>query len=258
MCQFSGWVGPISENVFQRLVLYTGEEPNIHACGLALHNGQTVSVFKKPGAAAEAMRSEAMKSWLRKKLPTKAGLIHARLATHGSPLDNKNNHPHWTENGSVLVHKGVVHPRVSFNDARSECDSEQLLLSLEELGLVRGIQNCPGWIHTAYIPADDQRTIWLFTNSGSLELLKVNQTYVFSTRALAGGQQIPYNTWVGITLNGEVKDGPTVYSPRIWTPKINWTSYEEIADDDDDDDFSPATRQKLHLLSDDDAPDDEH
>lgn len=62
---------------------------------------------------------------------------HLRWATHGSPSDNLNNHPHPVD-GGWLVHNGVVHNATELARERrlwpiSECDSETIGLLVERL-----------------------------------------------------------------------------------------------------------------------------
>lgn len=68
---------------------------------------------------------------------------HCRATTHGSELDNKNNHPHVSEDGRwFLVHNGVMNgwPKVVEESLTSECDSEVLLHYFSTLGAEDGIK----------------------------------------------------------------------------------------------------------------------
>lgn len=60
---------------------------------------------------------------------------HCRYATHGSPSNNLNNHPHPCDGGWV-VHNGMIrnHERIMARygvDPVTECDSESLAVALE-------------------------------------------------------------------------------------------------------------------------------
>ena len=62
---------------------------------------------------------------------------HCRWATHGTPEDNQNNHPHPCD-GGWLVHNGIIHhhDRLNFQyelTPVTECDSETLALLVEQL-----------------------------------------------------------------------------------------------------------------------------
>ena len=62
---------------------------------------------------------------------------HCRYATHGSPSENSNNHPHVMKDGFV-VHNGMIH---NYQDlilefglrTHTECDSEVLGLLIDKL-----------------------------------------------------------------------------------------------------------------------------
>ncbi len=62
---------------------------------------------------------------------------HCRLATHGRPESNENNHPHRVDRG-YFVHNGIVHNYRDLRDEHdlcmsSECDSEVIGLMIEQL-----------------------------------------------------------------------------------------------------------------------------
>jgi glucosamine 6-phosphate synthetase-like amidotransferase/phosphosugar isomerase protein len=112
----------------RKLALVT-QTRGTHAFGLAwLDREGKLHTFKRPGPAAcqldvlEACREASIV------------VGHCRLATHGSPTDNRNNHPHRAGSG-YLVHNGVVHnhqelARYHRLDLQSQCDSEVLGLLL--------------------------------------------------------------------------------------------------------------------------------
>jgi glucosamine 6-phosphate synthetase-like amidotransferase/phosphosugar isomerase protein len=112
----------------RKLALIT-QTRGTHAFGLAwLNRDGKLHTFKRPGPAArhldvlEACRAAAIV------------VGHCRLATHGSPTDNRNNHPHRAGSG-YLVHNGVVHNHEALArrhglQLQSECDSEVLGLLL--------------------------------------------------------------------------------------------------------------------------------
>jgi glucosamine 6-phosphate synthetase-like amidotransferase/phosphosugar isomerase protein len=106
----------------------------MHAFGLAwLGDDGAIQTFKQPGAAQTHLDE------LDRCRHAVVMVGHCRYATHGSPADNRNNHPHaagtgWlVHNGVVLNHEAIVR-RYSLRQ-RGECDSEAL-------GLL--IARCPG------------------------------------------------------------------------------------------------------------------
>ena len=96
-----------------------------HAFGLAwLDADGGIQTFKRPGPA---------KAYLDELDRCRNAVVmigHCRFATHGSPRDNRNNHPHAAGAG-VFVHNGVIfnhHQLVTqygFTQ-QSQCDSEVL------------------------------------------------------------------------------------------------------------------------------------
>lgn len=104
-----------------------------HAFGLAwVGPDGRIHTYKRPGPAMANLGDlEACRGSV-------AILGHCRWATHGSPQDNRNNHPHPAGRG-WFVHNGVVHNHDQlarqYNLARrTECDSEVLGLLMAHFG----------------------------------------------------------------------------------------------------------------------------
>ena len=127
-----------------------------HAFGLAWVGADgPIQTFKRPGPAADHLGAlECCR---------KAMVVvgHCRRATHGSPADHRNNHPHRAGRG-YLVHNGVVfnHRELTHRyglSPQGECDSEILGLLLAR---------CPGGLL--------QRSAWTANQAcGDLALLGV-------------------------------------------------------------------------------------
>lgn len=125
----------------QRIALAT-QTRGMHAFGLAwLDADGQIHTFKKPGPAQNHLeRLERVRDAV-------VVIGHCRFATHGSPADNRNNHPHPAGAG-VIVHNGVVvnHAELAKHYGlrpATQCDSEVL-------GLL--MARCPGTV--------TQRSIW--------------------------------------------------------------------------------------------------
>jgi glucosamine 6-phosphate synthetase-like amidotransferase/phosphosugar isomerase protein len=108
----------------RRLALITQSRGD-HAFGMAwLDEDGRLQTFKRPGPA---------KAYLDELDRCRHAVVvvgHCRFATHGSPLDNRNNHPHAAGAG-FLVHNGVIHNHQQLIDhhgldQQSQCDSEAL------------------------------------------------------------------------------------------------------------------------------------
>lgn len=88
--------------------------------------------FKRPGPATDHL--EALDACRH----ARAVIGHCRYATHGSPADNRNNHPHAAGRG-FIVHNGVVHNAQDLLRRHglrptSQCDSEVLALLIARAG----------------------------------------------------------------------------------------------------------------------------
>lgn len=104
---------------------------------------------------------------------------HCRYATHGSPADSRNNHPHPAGRG-WLVHNGVVHNHLALIhryhlQPQTECDSEVL-------GLL--MARCPGTINqravwTANQAAGDLAILGLWTNPARLLIVRRGRPLCF-------------------------------------------------------------------------------
>jgi glucosamine--fructose-6-phosphate aminotransferase (isomerizing) len=96
-----------------------------HAFGLAwIGSDGHMYDYKRPGSATDDL------GFLERCRDAVAVIGHCRFATHGSPNDNANNHPHRAGRG-WLVHNGIVLNHASLAvryglSPRTQCDSEVL------------------------------------------------------------------------------------------------------------------------------------
>jgi len=108
----------------RRIALVTQSRGD-HAFGLAwLDEDGRLQTFKRPGP------TKACLDELDRCRRAVVVVGHCRFATHGSPLDNRNNHPHAAGAG-LFVHNGVIHNHQQLIrryglDQQSQCDSEVL------------------------------------------------------------------------------------------------------------------------------------
>ena len=127
MCGIFGYItkngrGP-DLGILEEIALVT-ETRGQDAFGLAWVAGDTIAVRKSRGAAREHLDD------LRPCRRSPVVIGHCRLATHGDPADNRNNHPHRCGTG-WFVHNGVVRNYWSLGlryreRLTSDCDSEVL------------------------------------------------------------------------------------------------------------------------------------
>jgi len=134
MCGVFGFVSKGSRKVDLRVlrrIATTTELRGPHAWGMAWVDGKgRLKTFKQQGRVTDALGLLSMASG--------AELLigHCRYATHGSPGNNLNNHPH-DGGDSWVVHNGQIHHYESIIRKHglrphTECDSEVLGLMLKK------------------------------------------------------------------------------------------------------------------------------
>lgn len=135
MCGLFGFVskngdGPDLDRL--RCIAAETEQRGRHAFGLAwLDRDGRMHTFKRPGPATDRLED------LDECADALVVVGHCRWATHGTPRDNRNNHPHPAGRG-WLVHNGVVfnHARLAHEYGlvpRTACDSEVLGLLMARI-----------------------------------------------------------------------------------------------------------------------------
>lgn len=135
MCGIFGWVadgdGRLDVPFLERVAVDT-ESRGPHAFGFAWIDGRNrLRMFKQSGRISDHL------SLLRMARDARMLIGHCRYATHGSPSNNLNNHPHPCD-GGWIVHNGVIGDYREINEGHclhpvSACDSETLALLIEEL-----------------------------------------------------------------------------------------------------------------------------
>ena len=95
-------------------------------------------------------------------------LLHTRAATHGSPKDNNNNHPHESEDW-IIVHNGVIssRPLAEYN-YKGECDSEVLLSYIQMHGLQQGLAQAKGSMAIAAYHKTEPGVLYLYRESNPI------------------------------------------------------------------------------------------
>lgn len=135
MCGVFGFIGGPksgpSLKTLERVAIAT-QARGVDAFGFAwLDRRGRLRSYKQTGRISDALPLLAMLS------EAKALIGHCRYATHGTPENNLNNHPHPCD-GGWIVHNGVVARHEEINDYRgfhpvTECDTETLAMLVETM-----------------------------------------------------------------------------------------------------------------------------
>lgn len=136
MCGIFGFIGKTNSQTpdmeLFREIASAAVERGKHAHGFAWVDKKTgkVTRYRAPGSMAKHLdKIERVKD---------ASLVigHTRLATHGSPKKNANNHPHTAGDDGFIVHNGVIDDYKTLADGLplvSQCDSEVISAIAEHL-----------------------------------------------------------------------------------------------------------------------------
>jgi len=168
-------------------LLVASEHRGRHATGVAILNARgNYSVSKAPVRASEFVRGRGFRDVIgRLDGDTTLLMGHTRWPTHGSHLDNANNHPLVGEGESpcVITHNGhIQNASVLFKamdlPRRAQVDSEILLrlaeanlveTGIDALGLAEDISRCRGKMSAVVVATGDPTKILLIKGNQPLE-----------------------------------------------------------------------------------------
>ena len=181
MCGIAGIVGNVNPQKAST-ILYLLQTYGEDATGVAFKHkdNEKFYVYKGPLPAEEVLRDPVYEKFVQKHAEeSNLTLLHCRLATHGSPLNNDNNHPIFSNN-SMIIHNGIVHLPEMFKNARGKTDTEQLLLYIDKYGLEKALEKAIGSVSIAYTELESN-TLWLYTNTGALNMGQTKGALYFCT-----------------------------------------------------------------------------
>jgi len=129
------------------------------ATGVGFIDEDTLIASKTPGPATLAVPklTPFMNRYVKR---TKVALLHTRLATHGSPESNLNNHPILGDK-LMMVHNGVVWLPMKFR-SNGATDTEQMLRAMEAFGVKYGLEFTHGSIAAVF---GNKRTLFWMRRS---------------------------------------------------------------------------------------------
>ena len=189
MCGIVGMIGPTKEDRWSETyrilshLLVTAEIRGRDATGFVArtssfeNRGRSKTITAKQAIpATKFVETHSTWHFLRHRRCSMV-LGHVRLATHGSPANPRNNHPHVAGHLS-LVHNGILPSHIELVDryclrTESECDSEVLLRIVERsktvpIGLSLCLLERPGAIAVydekhdcLWLAHDDSRPLWV-------------------------------------------------------------------------------------------------
>lgn len=196
MCRIAGMIGKPTRQQVEN-VLLAMQKGGIDATGFAWWDGKQVFYAKAPMKAEDFLSSEIVKREIDKMVSNAQWvLFHTRQATHGSPLDNNNNHPIGNNRG-IIIHNGVVWLQRNYS-SKGQTDTEQLMLHIQKRGF-RGLSDALGWYAIAYVDYMKKDTIYLSRFNASM-VYSFNPDFVFAStqeilNTLGGekGKELPSN-----------------------------------------------------------------
>jgi len=174
MCGIYGYIGTPSTKaleLFQNLGIES-ETRGTHATGYYGINGHVIS-SKAPLKATDFFQTHQFQK-LNANIPNIL-IGHNRFATHGTPKENKNNHP-FVSSRFGFIHNGVVGQVKVDVETKSECDSEKIFRYFIKKYTahhkkIRAIQETlktfdDGSVACALVDSED-RSLYLFRNIGN-------------------------------------------------------------------------------------------
>lgn len=181
MCGIAGWIGhmPDPKRAFDILANPLMSR-GMDAGGVGVFSKAAQNIWKQPGPIMNVFDQNGPDIFSRA-VNADVVFIHTRLATHGSPNNNVNNHPIWG-NRYILIHNGIVQTD-KIRPARGQTDSEQMLQAIEEKGLPEGLWEARGTKSIALYDKYSNKC-YLFRNFYPLYYVVKENNLYFSSQAL--------------------------------------------------------------------------
>jgi len=172
-------------------------------------------------------------------------MLHTRLKTAGSELNNLNNHPIWSRKGGkekyVLIHNGQIHEGyVKKYKYFAQVDSEDILANIETYGISKGLRKVTGTMAIVFKKMTED-TLYIYRNSNPVDLV-----YMSKEKLLIGSSDERYirkpddidlekpdlnkmlieNNYRGVTVPSDMLFSIDLKKPNIkWEEKIDVPLY---------------------------------
>lgn len=155
------------------------------ATGWAWAYKDKVAVCKAAGSASDVLLMPRASTFLTAASKAKWALFHCRAGTHGTALDNRNNHPIFTDT-CILIHNGVV----NYADKKElpligDCDSELIARLIDKFGFQEAVIRINGSIAIAFHLFEDPDAIYLYREDNPIEFVEDDDKFVFASGVLA-------------------------------------------------------------------------
>ena len=154
-----GIIGAIGQNINQEVALKIFMEIEARGSDASGFFIPTVGVVKNNKKISELIKEH--EETFRENLEVSNLFIgHTRLATHGDPINNENNHPIESKNW-WLVHNGQVRLKdIEEYQYRTETDSENILAYIEHFGLEEGLKHVNSSAAIILVPKQEENTLY--------------------------------------------------------------------------------------------------
>jgi glucosamine 6-phosphate synthetase-like amidotransferase/phosphosugar isomerase protein len=180
MCGIAGIIGKPTPSEITSILIRL-QERGTDATGVSLNCPDSCRILKAGISANIFCELPSLRHRLEEFTPTATiALLHTRLATHGTPLNNYNNHPIWNRKG-VIVHNGVLFTG-HFYETRGETDTEQLLEAITRRGLSAAIKDSVGWLSIAYQSFSNRNEVYIYRSSCPLYIGRKNGNIYFCSQ----------------------------------------------------------------------------
>jgi len=167
MCRIVGAIGRKLDSPFISNIFLESEHLGRDATGFWFPN---TNIMKGPKKVSEFL-PEAKEVFEEGMKNSHVFLGHTRLATHGKPEFNYNNHPIESENW-IVVHNGIVHMKdISDYPYTSDTDTENILAYIETFGLEKGLEYCTSGASIILVNKAEEDTLYLWrTATGDMAI----------------------------------------------------------------------------------------
>ena len=151
------------------------------------------ALCKSAGPAKLVLQQPKADLYLRASAKAQWAFYHCRQSTGGTPQDNRNNHPIYT-NEAVVIHNGLVHTTEPLA-CEGECDSEILGRLIDKYGIEECLTHFSGSVAFAAFLFSDPEAIYLYREDNPIRIIDNPEFIAFASTVSILDKLInlPYN-----------------------------------------------------------------